>query len=250
MKIYRVNLTATNCKYEIGVNGFPILIETEGYQTNTHYNINQLISGDHFGLQIKLLPTGGQDMLGENVEFKIVVAYHENGSEDETPVFEYQYDPLKKSAEVNENKLLQLEKIEYIPVWHRAEKIDFDKRVSDLMNYYQKIWNLFNAKDIESIMKSFEIREQTYAYSYGESIENRIKETRSIYESYFKDSNYDLFPIIPKYFKPHLYGFGKILCLEQENGFGPIFYVNKQKTQCRYIPFYFSQLNNELIITL
>ncbi|MBK8520983.1 MAG: hypothetical protein IPL54_08905 [Chitinophagaceae bacterium] len=250
MQFYRIEISTANCIYQISINGLPVLFDKKGYRTDTHLNVNHLIKDKSLGIEYEIMPISGETILGKNVLFELKIIVNEKDQEQQTEVFSYTYDNQLAASNVSQIKIIKIPQVEFSPYWLNTKKIDLVAESENLIKQYRLIWNAFNEKNIDAIISLFQIRENTYADSYGEVLSSRIKDTSAIYQSYFVDSEYYLYPFSPQFFMLKQFGYGKLICLEEENGFPPIFYLNKEGTKGRYIPIYFGLVENELKVLL
>lgn len=252
MEIYQVKIEAANCNYEVNVNGFPVFREKNGYRLETHQNINHLLFDKAIAIQFQIFPAGDEKTLSENVVFNISCSFHLKGKDDNSELFSYSYvyDESRNLPAFSQIKLVPISKIEHPPLWPSGQTLNLKTIGEKLNEQYLKIWQLFDAGNLPGILEAFQIREKTYATSYGDSLESRIFETSDVYSSYQKDGNFYLYPYSPQFFTPKIYGNGKLACLEEEDGFPPIFYMNKAGNKARYIPVYFGLIDGALKIVL
>ncbi len=252
MEIYQVKIETANCNYEINVNGFPIFREKNGYRLETHYNINHLLFDKSVNIQFQIHPAAGEKTLSQNVVFNISCNVHIKGQNSNSELFSYsyEYDESRNLPAFSQIKLVPISKIEHTPTWSAGQTLNVKTIAEKLNEQYLKIWELFDAGNLSGILEAFQIREKTYATSYGDLLDSRISETSDIYSSYKNDGNFYLYPYSPQFFTPKIYGNGKLACLEEEDGFPPIFYMNKAGNKARYIPVYFGLIDGVLKVVL
>ena len=133
MQTYRINISTANCNYDIAINGFPVFTETKGYQTNTHYNINQLVTGNNIRLQMNISPIEGETVLDENVQFELSANFYESDPENRTELFSYKYDNNLKLPRISDTKLIPVSKIDFVPLWHQGGSIDLKTHSPELI---------------------------------------------------------------------------------------------------------------------
>lgn len=251
MITYNLKVSTNNCNYKIFVNGFPLAVETKGLALETSIPFNHLIAGDKFLLDFSLDPIKGNENLNSIVDFNCSVIADNKMIKSSKELYNYSFDSSGEVPNLRKNEIVTMDKLSYVPKWMDGEKLDLDgeelKKMNDLLF---TVWNLFKRKDLISINKFFELKDITYAESYGEPLQERLKFTNSIFNSYFNRDGIFLFDLMMQYFTPKIYCMGKIICFEENTGNHPIFYLNNKRDHAIYIPTYFAKINGEIKVVL
>jgi hypothetical protein len=252
MKFYKLEFSANNCKYDARVSDFPVLFDNNGYQLNTIVPLNHLIFENYLLLVIKILPIDGQPTLNKIASLNIrIFSVNENGKTENT-LFEF-------SSNFNENqvpeyylkKQIPIEHLENNLAWVKGENIKLNKQVVLQLNQkYQNIWRSFKTNDLKTLEQDIELREICYATSYGVKTDTRTLESMEEYSSFINDHDYDLFDLKLDYFTIKLACMNKVIYMEDDEGFHPIFFLRKNKKGSINIPIYLSLLAGEFKITL
>lgn len=252
MDIYYLSIAVANCKYTVSINDFTLFKDDDGYQLHTEIAINQLIFGPLLSINAKLLPIQDKDSLTEIALFSINVIVKNRELKSESILFEYNFnEPKQQLPEFIFNKQLPVSKQNYTPAWYSADFLELrPKLLTDLIAGYNNIWSLLESGDLNGLIKSVKLREETYADSHGLSMSDRLNLSLSTYQSHINDSDYTLYPFEPEHFHPKLQCFGKVISLEDEDGFHPVFFLKNDRSGAINIPLYFSMVNDELKVVL
>jgi hypothetical protein len=252
MEIFYMALTAANCKYEVQVNNFSLFKETIGYQVNTELAFNQLIIKPALVLNIDITPINTQPSLNEIVSFECRVFSKIKNLETETTLYQYRFkDTYKNLPKFNLQETILLNEMKYIPIWSKGESLEINPQtVSELYYSYQTLWHTLKNNDINYLKELISLREETYASCYGNSLEERYEFSLSTFKSHLKDNEYHLFEFKPEAFNPKLQCFGKVISLEDEDGFQPVFFLKNDMQGSINIPAYYSKIKGAFRIVL
>jgi hypothetical protein len=252
MEIYYVSLSAANCKYKLQINDFLLLRENTGYQISTDLSFNQLIIKPNIILNIELLPIENQQFLTEIVSFECIIFSKSKGTESKNILYEYKFtDSNKNLTQSIFQKIITIPGLKYTPVWDTGEQLGIDqKTLYELYIVYQKLWNALKTKDINLLKELISLREETYAFSYGNTLEERTEFSIATYRSHLSDPDFFLFDFKPDSFKPKLHCFGKVISLEDEEGFQPVFFLKRDKQEVINIPAFYSKIKGVFRIVL
>lgn len=250
MRRYYINLSASNCKYEIKINDFILFDDKQGLQFSGEHPINHLLVDDKIHINLVLSPIENQTFLTDIVQFDFYIKVLDEIN-PENKIFEYTFDEdklnLSKKRVVD---VAAIKKQDYIR-WYDGEKLELnDKLLKDLNDSYKSIWSAFHDGDMKKIASLFYERDKNYASCFFESERNRVQQTKSTYSNLIESPANQLADFAPQHFTPKIQCFGKLVCLEEKNGFHPVFFVKGNNELFINIPVHFARLNEKLIPVL
>lgn len=250
MESINFEFNAENCLYEVRVNDFCIIKEKSGLKLVSREPLNYLIYGKSFTLSININPIKGKNVLDETVSFSCAIVSSDGNRRNN--IFTYQLEPSQLfTPELIINQVITTTDSKITPAWTKGSLIQINEDIIGVvLKEYVKIWNFFKSKEINKMMDYFAIKEQTYAAAFGITVEERMKESIAEYNSMVNDTEYDLFDIKPQFFNPKIQCYGKVISLEDELGFHPVFFFSKDKKNSIKIQTYFAMIDKQLKVVL
>ncbi len=245
-------ISAANCKYEVRLNDFPVFNEYKGHRINLGYPVNQLMKGTLITLGFSIRPIEGKDMLDETPEFLLELRYGISSSETYEVIYRYNY----KFNGTPHSHLVDLKEVVVTdigikPAWSEGEELKLSEAVlSDLYSTYRQLWSAFRNQNLDQLREFFRVRDYAYSRAFYLDPENRQKESIAVYEKYLGDPDYKLYDLQLQHFTPKVACLGKVIYMEEKDGFHPVFFLKHSKKGSFNIPIFFSRIENKLLVTL
>ncbi len=127
---------------------------------------------------------------------------------------------------------------------------EFFAIADDLYLKYKELWTLFNAKDLDKLLKLIELRASEYDAAYHLPLGSKLKEMRRSLESAFEHEDLYLSDIVPtENANMFVMANGRVAKLEVAGAGEPlIYYSHKRGSFTRFYDFYFMRKDGEWVI--
>lgn len=250
--IYYLVITSRYCTHEIRINDLHCFNNHTGNQSGSEVPINELLINGINSIRIKIKPIEIENT-GFDIVFNIKAKIEERDFNDNSLIKELlileSEVPIAETPELlNGQFAISEEFIEH--AYFKLPVIELKpETLTGVYDFYKKVQNLMVSKDINSLMKYFESKEKEYAEAYNLEPQKRIDYVRNSLNGYITEPGADFLGMGLEFLEFQVYGFGKLICLEEKKTKRPAVGIFSEVNQTTsYFPMYMGVENDEIKI--